>query len=167
MKYKKRPRPNDPPPPWNPYLIMKMSDEEADPLLWIPQVVVYFSEPVLKHFPAPATERVCQYGVPVRVDDESQRWLTCKYTWLTFNWVPRGIEGIRQDSGPSKIHLYGIDDFNYGIWLNPISHQAYLDTWPVILAFLDECGAREFGLNGEYLMDWCDEYLDVWERDYN
>jgi hypothetical protein len=48
-----------------------------------------------------------------------------------------------------------------------MSHQEFTDTWPVILAFLDECGAKEFGLNGEYLMDWCDEHLDVWERDYN
>src|SRR4028119_1365844 len=128
MRYKKRPRPTDPPPPWRPYSIMGMSDEEAAPLLWVPQTVVYFPT---------APEKVCRYGIPVMVDEESQRRLTCKYTWLTFGWVPRGLEGIRQDSANSKIHLHGIDASNYGIWLNPMSHQAYLDTGPVILAFLD------------------------------
>lgn len=149
MKYTKRPRPNRQP-PWNAYDIMvRMTPEEVASLLWVPKVI-----------------HAHRYGMVVTVDAESDRWLTTGhgYTWL---WLMWGIDSQNMELAPCKVHLNGIDDSNYGAWLTARTHQEYVDTWHRLLAFLDECGAREYGVNGEYLLDYCDEHLGAYERDYN
>lgn len=156
MRYTKRPRP-DRPPPFNPYDIMRMTPEEAAPLLWVPKVINTYRW---------APELVVMYAIAITLDEESERWLTTgnRCTWLKVSWCPREKHAV---SAVCKIHLKGIDDSNYGAWLTARPHQEYVDTWEKLLAFLDDCGAREFGLNGEYLLDYCDEHLGAYERDYN
>jgi len=171
MKRKKRPRPYDGPPPWNPYLIQKMTPEEAAPLLWVPQI--------LETVPYTPTQPY-QYGIPVVVDEETEERLDTKYTWLTLSW----LIGYKKDIGlmtwssdhskwiPSstaelKINLFGTDDSNYGAWLTPRGGTAFIDTWDKLQIFLEECGARELGINGEYLLGYCDASLGAFQRDYN
>ena len=153
MKYKKRRRPNDPP-PFNPYDIMHMTGEEAASSLWVPQVRYVYKN------------QVVNYHIAVTVDEESERWLTTgnRHSWLSLAWL---INVHNLAHAECKVHLKGIDDSNYGAWLTARTHQEYVDTWHKLLAFLDECGAKEYGVNGEYLLDYCDEQLGAYERDYN
>lgn len=154
MRQRKRPRPNDPPPPWNPYDIMRMTAEEAIPLLWVPKVT--------RTLPS-APDQVSGYGVAVLLDEESGQWLTTRHTWLELFWYYER----HAPNAECKVLLRGIDDSNYGAWLTARPHQEYVDTWHKLLAFLDDCGAREFGVNGEYLLDYCMERLGGYEKDYN
>lgn len=163
MKHTKRHRLS----PFNPYDIMGMTSEKAVRLLWVPKV--------LRTVPWPP-HHISEYAIAVTVDDESEQWLTTgnKCTWLELFWSPRKKHAT---TAPCKVHLNGIDDSNYGAWLTARTHQEYVDTWHKLLAFLDECGAKEFGVNnpkgsrpsvnGEYLLDYCDEHLGAYERDYN
>lgn len=169
MKYKKRPRPHDKPPPWNPYLIQRMGAEEATPLLWTPQV--------LKTIPAsekyPYSEgyvkpiQPYEYAIAVEVDGESSNILGTKYTWLILTWLIIYSHGTPYKRAECKITLMGNDDYNYGAWLAERGGQSFIDTWALCLSFIDQSGAAQFGLNGEYLLEYCDEYLGAYERDYN
>lgn len=154
MRYTKRPRPHRPP-PFNPYDIMRMTAEEAAPLLWVPRVT--------RTLPS-APDQVSGYAVAVLLDEESEQWLTTgnRFTWLELFWYER-----HAPKAECKVLLMGIDDSNYGAWLTARTQQEYVDTWHKLLGFLDECGAREFGVNGEHLLDYCDEQLGAYERDYN
>lgn len=143
--------------PFNPYDIMSVGSEEAARLLWAPRV--------LRTLPWPP-HHVSNYAIAVTLDAESESWLTTGngYTWLELFWSPRKKYAA---TAPCKVHLLGIDDSNYGVWLTARTHQEYVDTWKKLLAFLDDCGAREFGVNGEYLLDYCMEHLGGYEKDYN
>lgn len=139
---------------------MRMTAEEAAPLLWVPKV---------RHIYPGTVDLSCNYHIAVTIDEESEPWLTTRNrcTWLSLAWLPRYHPYPLHLPAVCKVHLMGIDDSNYGAWLTARTHQEYVDTWHKLLGFLDDCGAREYGVNGEYLLDYCDEHLGAYERDYN
>ena len=166
MKYKKRPRPHDRPPPWNPYLIQRMDAEGAAPLLWTPQVLNTVPE---KYMDTPGYVRPIQpykSAMAVELDEEGHDRLNTKYTWLILTWLIQ-YNTPYLPTADCKVTVMGIDDYNYGAWLTVRDGQAFIDTWASLLSFIDQSGAIELGLNGEYLLEYCDEYLGAYERDYN
>lgn len=157
MKYTKRPRPNRPP-PFNPYDIMRMTAEEASPLLWVPKVIATIPGRPQQPF---------KYGVPVKLDDPSREFVGAEYTWLVLTWFLHKQGNYWMYTATCKVQIVGTDDTNYGSLLTGRDHDDLVCTWHKLLGFLDDCGAPEYGLNGEYLLDYCDEQLDAYERDYN
>lgn len=161
MRKTKRPRPNSGPPEWNPYLIQQMTEEEATPLLWIPQV--------LGTLPANPTQPYL-YGIPVVVDGDTRYRLDTTYTWISLTWLvkwdrEKGKQAVLP-TAECKVHLSGTDDSNYGAWMTECDATELMSRWGKLLQYLEEFGAKQFGVNGEELLDYCDT-IGAYERDYN
>jgi hypothetical protein len=139
-----------------------MTPEEAAPLLWVPQTI--------NHYPWAPTQ-AGKYAIAVEVDEISsipigpRPYATSRWcTWLELFWCPRERYAT---TAQCKVLLLGIDDTHYGAWLTERTHKEFVDTWALLLQFLDDCGARDYGLNGTYLIEYCEALLGAYERDYN
>ncbi|WOL31440.1 hypothetical protein [Microcoleus phage My-WqHQDG] len=116
-------------------------------MLWIPQAINHY--PWAPHL---AGKYAVEVDEPTSILIGPRLYTTSRsYTWLELFWCPRERHAV---TAKCKVLLLGIIYTQYGAWLTSRTHEEFVDTWALLLAFLDDCGAREYGLNGTYLIEY-------------
>ena len=142
---------------WNPYDVYKSSIEDTSKLLWMTYILSPYKSEV---------------GMLVKVDDSTASFLSgYYYNWLTLMYlVPiHKNKAQREEPGVYKLQLHGIDDTNMSAWIDKAPLSEIIKMWDKIEQFIldPELGQLEDGVNGELLLEYCQQVFPVEYLDYN